>query len=247
MMDWLTLSGAILAVIVASFVRGLTGFGFAIVAMPLLALVYPPVIAVPVATLLQIPSGLPTVLRDWNDTNFRAGMIAWIGGAPALLPGILLLGVLPADVMRLIVGGAVVFSAVALALGRKLDRDPKPYELVGAGALSGLMQGAVAMSGPPIILLVLSSSWSAARCRATLSFIFLLLGTASLVFGAIHGIVNKESVLIAAITVPGLLLGQAIGAHLFVRVDGKRYRSISTACVAVAGFLVVVRGLMSLF
>ena len=103
------------------------------------------------------------------------------------------------------------------------------------------------MSGPPIILLILSSSWNAARCRATLSCIFLLLGTASLVFGSIHGIVNKESVLIAAITVPGLLLGQVIGTHLFDRIDGKRYRSVSTICVAAAGLLVVVRGLMSLF
>lgn len=246
-MDWLALSGAVLAVAAASFVRGLTGFGFAIVATPLLALVYPPAVAVPVATLLQIPSGLPTVVRDWDDTNFRAATIAWIGGMPALIPGIFLLGALSANVMRLIVGGAVVFSTVALALGPKLDRDPKSYELVGAGALSGLMQGAVAMAGPPVILLILSSSWNAARCRATLSFIFLLLGTASLVFGTLHGIVNRESVMIAAVTVPGLLLGQAVGTQLFARIDGKRYRSVSTICVAVAGCLVVVRGLMSLF
>ncbi|EKS29854.1 MAG: sulfite exporter TauE/SafE family protein [Afipia felis] len=245
-MDWLAVSGAVLAVTVASFVRGLTGFGFAIVATPLLALVYPPAVAVPIATLLQIPSGLPTVLRDWDDTNFRAAAIAWIGGMPALIPGVFFLGVLPADVMRLIVGGVVVFSTVALALGRKLNRDPKSYELVGAGALSGLMQGAVAMAGPPIILLILSSSWTAARCRATLSFIFLLLGTASLVFGTIHGIVNRESLMIAAVTVPGLLLGQMVGTHFFVRIDAKRYRAVSTVCVAMAGLLVVVRGLLSL-
>jgi hypothetical protein len=246
-MNWVALSGAVLAVAVASFVRGLTGFGFAVVATPLLVLVYPPAIAIPVATLLQIPSGVPTVLRDRGDTNFRAAAIAWIGGMPALIPGIFLLGALSADLMRLIVGGAVVFSTVALAVGRKLDRDPKSYELAGAGALSGLMQGAVGMAGPPIILLVLSSSWSAARCRATLSFVFLLLGTTSLVFGTIHGIVNKESLLIAAVTVPGLFLGQLIGTHLFVRIDAKRYRSVSTICVAVAGLLVVVRALLSLF
>ncbi|WJR75865.1 sulfite exporter TauE/SafE family protein [Bradyrhizobium sp. NP1] len=244
-MNWLAVSEAALAVAMASFVRGLTGFGFAIVATPLLALVYPPAIAVPVATLLQIPSGLPTVLRDWRDTDFRAAATAWIGGLPALIPGVFLLGILSADVMRLAVGGAVIFSTVALAFGKKIGRDPKPYELMGAGALSGLMQGAVAMAGPPVILLILSSSWNAARCRATLSFVFLLLGTASLVFGTIHGIVTKESILIAAVTVPGLLLGQMVGSHLFQRIDAKRYRSISTICVAVTGALVVIRGLMS--
>lgn len=245
-MSLLAISGAAFAVTVASFVRGLTGFGFAIVATPLLALVYPPAIAVPVATLLQIPSGLPTVIRDWPDTNFRAAATAWLGGLPALIPGVFLVGSVPADAMRLIVGAAVVFSTVALAFGKKLDREPKPYELVGAGALSGLMQGAVAMAGPPVILLILSSSWTAARCRATLSFVFLLLGTASLIFGAIHGLVTTESLIIAAATVPGLLLGQAIGSWLFLRVDAKRYRSISTFCVAITGVLVVIRGLLSL-
>jgi uncharacterized membrane protein YfcA len=246
-MSWLALSGAVLAVAIASFVRGLTGFGFAIVATPLLALVYPPVIAVPIATLLQIPSGLPTVIRDWPDTNFKAATTAWLGGVPALIPGVFLVGSMSPDIMRLLVGAAVVFSTIALTFGKKLDREPKPFELVGAGALSGLMQGAVAMAGPPVILLILSSSWTAARCRATLSFTFLLLGTASLVFATIHGLVTMESLIIAAVTLPGLLLGQAIGSALFVRVDAKRYRSISIICVAIAGLLVVIRGLVSLF
>jgi uncharacterized membrane protein YfcA len=246
-MSGLALSSAALAVAIASFVRGLTGFGFAIVATPLLALVYPPVVAVPVATLLQIPSGLPIVFRDWSDTNIKAATTAWLGGLPALIPGVFVLSSIPADEMRLILGLAVILSTVALAFGRKLNREPKPYELIGAGALSGLMQGAVAMAGPPVILLILSSSWTPARCRATLSFVFLLLGTASLIFGAIHGVVTMESILIAAATVPGLLMGQAIGSSLFVRIDAARYRSISTLCVAIAGVLVVIRGLVSIW
>ena len=64
--------------------------------------------------------------------------------------------------------------------------------------------------------------------------------------GTIHGIVNRESLMIAAVTVPGLLLGQMVGTHFFVRIDAKRYRAVSTVCVAMAGLLVVVRGLLSL-
>jgi uncharacterized membrane protein YfcA len=187
------------------------------------------------------------VIRDWADTDFRAAATAWLGGVPALIPGVYLVGAAPEDVMRLIVGAMVVFSTVALAMGTKLNRDPKSFELVGAGALSGLMQGAVAMAGPPIILLILSSTWPAARCRATLSFVFLLLGTVSLIFGTIHGIVTKESLLIAAVTVPGLLLGQWVGSYLFVRIDGARYRGISVICVAITGVLVVVKALMAYF
>ncbi len=118
-MDWaIVLSGAFF-IALASFLRGLTGFGFAIVATPLLAFVMPPSIAVPVAILLQIPSGLPTVFRDWPDTDFRAAGIAWIAGVPALVPGLYLVANASADVMRLVVGAAVVLSTITLAFGSK--------------------------------------------------------------------------------------------------------------------------------
>lgn len=243
-MNWTIVAGAFF-IALALFLRGLTGFGFAIVATPLLALVFPPSIAVPVATLLQIPSGLPTVIRDWPDTDFRAAVTAWIGGAPALIPGIYLVASAPADFMRLLVGAAVVMSAIGLVLGIKLHRGPKPAELLGAGALSGLLQGSVAMAGPPIIVLILSSSWTAARCRATLSCVFLLLGTASVIFGILHGIVTWECVAIALLSLPGLLVGQYLGARLFSQIDGKKYRTISIVCVAATGVLVILRGLAS--
>lgn len=243
-MNWMIVAGAFF-VGLASFLRGLTGFGFAIVATPLLALVLPPAVAVPVATLLQIPSGLPIVFRDWPDTDFRAAVTAWIGGAPALIPGIYLLASAPADLMRLLVGTAVVLSALGLLLGIKMNRGPKRIELLGAGALSGLLQGSVAMAGPPIIVLILSSSWNVARCRATLSCVFLLLGTASVIFGAWHGIVTRECLMIALLSLPGLLAGQFLGTRLFNKIDGKKYRMISTLCVAAAGVLVILRGLAS--
>lgn len=246
-MHWdVVLSGA-LFVAIASFLRGLTGFGFAIVATPLLALVFPPAIAVPVATLLQIPSGLPTVLRDWSDTDFRAAGMAALGGIPALVPGVYLVATMPADIMRLAVGAVVVLSTAALAFGTRIGRPPKSGELFGAGALSGLLQGAVGMAGPPVIMLVLASSWSAARCRATLSCVFLILGTVSVIIGTWQGLVTRECLMIAAIAVPGLLLGQHLGAYVFDRIDAQKYRVISIACVAATGAVVTVKGLVSYF
>lgn len=246
-MHWdVVLSGAFF-IAIASFLRGLTGFGFAIVAMPLLALVFPPMIAVPVATLLQIPSGLPTVLRDWPDTDFRAACLAGLGGIPALVPGVYLVATMPADFMRLAVGAAVLLSTVALAFGTSIGRPPKNIELFGAGALSGLLQGAVAMAGPPVIMLILASSWSAARCRATLSCVFLILGTASVIIGTWQGLVTMECVMIAAVAVPGLLVGQYLGAYVFDRVDAKKYRTISILCVAATGAVVTIKGLVSYF
>src|ERR1019366_7578133 len=85
-----------------------------------------------------------------------------------------------------------------------IGRPPRTGELIGAGAVGGFLQGLAAMAGPPIVILLLASSWSAPRCRATLSFIFLLLGSSSVIIGLSRGIMTAADVLLSAYCVPGL-------------------------------------------
>jgi uncharacterized membrane protein YfcA len=235
----------IVFVAIASLLRGLTGFGFAIVAAPLLAIVVSPLVAVSVVTLLQIPSGLPVMVRDWSDTDFRAASISWLAGIPMLLPGLYLVSRVPPEPMRIVLGAIVVVSAISLSLGISIGRPPRLGELVGAGAVGGFLQGLAAMAGPPIIILVLASSWPAARCRATLSCIFLLLGTTSVIIGLSRGIMTADDMLLSAYCAPGLLFGQWIGAYAFARLDHRKYRQISLATVAMTGILVTGKGMLS--
>ncbi|MBX9710965.1 MAG: sulfite exporter TauE/SafE family protein [Xanthobacteraceae bacterium] len=246
-MDWAIISAAAFIIALASVLRGVTGFGFAVVATPLLALVLPPSVAVPVSMLLQIPAGLPIVITDWADTDFRIASIMFATSLPALIPGFYILAHASADVMRLIVGMTVVVSTVFLASGVRLDRPPRTSELFAAGAVSGLMQGAVAMSGPPVVVLFLASSWPIARCRATLSFFFLLLAVATLIVAFLSGLMTGDAGVIAIAGLPGLLVGQFLGARIFTRIDARRYRLISVLSVAATGLFVMIKGLAPYF
>lgn len=145
--------------------------------------------------------------------------------------------------MRLMIGAIVLLSTFVLMAGFKLGRSPRTAELTGAGALSGIMQGAAAMAGPPLILLALSSNWSHARSRATLSF-FLLLGSASLVIGMCRGIISADSLLDALILLPGLIVGQCAGTHLFRRLNAKSYKVIAIICVAASAAAVITRAFL---
>ena len=233
-MDWATISAAAFIIALASVLRGVTGFGFSVVATPLLALVLPPSVAVPVSVLLQIPAGLPIFITDWADTDFRIACIMFAASLPALIPGFYILAHASADVMRLIVGLTVVVSTIFLTSGVKLNRAPRTSELLAAGAVSGLMQGAVAMSGPPVVVLFLASSWTIARCRATLSFFFLLLAVATLIVSFLGELLTRDAGIIAIVGLPGLLIGQVLGSHIFTRIDARRYRLISVLSVAAA-------------
>ncbi|WP_248310388.1 sulfite exporter TauE/SafE family protein [Bosea sp. 117] len=133
---------AALFVTAASLQRGPTSFGFAIVAMPKLSLVMPPILAAPIVTLLQIPSGVHTIYGDWRDIDVRFALVVWITGLPTIVPGLYLLSLVPPHDMRLMIGAIVLLSTFVLMAGFKLGRSPRTAELIGAGALSGIMQGA---------------------------------------------------------------------------------------------------------
>jgi len=229
---------------IASFLRGLTGFGFAIAATPLLALVLPPALAAPIIVTLQIPAGLQTVATDWRETDVRAALLACLGGVPAILPGLWLVSMLPAETMRLVVGAVVILSTILLSLGLRLGRGPRTHELLGTGMMSGFLMGAVAMAGPPVIVLLLATNWSAGRCRATLSLVFFTLGCATFAFGLASGVVTFETTTLAALYAPGLFLGQWLGKIAFMLIDGARYRTISLVTVAATGFVVLLRGIV---
>ena len=246
-MGWAIISAVAFIVALASVLRGVTGFGFSVVATPLLALVLPPSMAVPVSVLLQIPAGLPVVINDWADTDFRTASIAFVASVPTLIPGFYVLAHAPADVMRLMVGGAVLVSTIVLAVGARLNRPPRTSEILATAAVSGFFQGAVAMSGPPIVVLFLASSWPIARSRSTLSFFFLLLSATTLLIAFLSDLLTKDAVFIAIVSLPGLLVGQNLGARIFTRIDARRYRLISLLSVAATGLFVMIRGMAPYF
>jgi uncharacterized protein len=244
-MDGITIAYCAASVAAGSIFQGLTGFGFAIVAMPLVSLFIPPAVALPVLTMLQILSSGQGVLRDWSDIDFRAALVTCVAGIPTIIFGFSFVTHVSAELMRVVVGVLVIGSAIFLSFGFSLCRPPARLELAGAGILSGFLQGALAMSGPPIVTLLLASSWSAARCRATLSFVFLLLGCAAVVLGLWQKIVTQESFVLSAFCLPGLLVGQVIGAHLFNRYGDRIYRNVSVTTVAATGLSVACKGVLS--
>src|SRR5215470_1862868 len=111
-------------VLAAGFMRGFTGFGFAMAAVPLLALVIAPAHAVPFVVLLQLLASA----WDWREARRHAHWrsLPWLmAGAIVGTPlGTLSLRAMSADWARLAIAGAVLLAAVLLARGVKLAGMP---------------------------------------------------------------------------------------------------------------------------
>ncbi|MCR0981403.1 sulfite exporter TauE/SafE family protein [Roseomonas populi] len=235
---------AIITLIVAlcAVFRGFTGFGFAIIAVPLMSLALPPILAVALAAGLQLLGGLLDFRSAARECHWPSVRQLAAGSVLASPLGTLMLAWLPADAARLVLAGACGIAVLALGSGHGFRSMPGRGTTVAAGALSGLFNGLAAMPGPPAVAYYLALPMTPVQVRASLLVFFLfsaLLSTASLL--AIGAIGRAEALLILAGT-PLMLGGSRIGAAMFRRLGGA-HRRISLLTLAVVAFLTAARGL----
>ena len=158
---WPDLTIAALALLLAGFSRGFSGFGAALIAMPVLAILYGPVEGVVIMTLLEVPAMallLPSVARN---ADWRAIMPLGIASLITIPLGAWFLVWLDTESLQRAIGVLVLVFAFLLATGWQYKRPPTLPVLLGVGGLSGVIGGAANMSGPLVVVFLLAGSNSA--------------------------------------------------------------------------------------
>ena len=216
----------VVAVIVfaGGVVRGFGGFGASMVWVVGLSLLVRPAAVVPVALVLEVLASLQMLPRVWREIDWRS--LRWLlAGAVLGTPvGMLALTALPARTMQVLLAVMVLAAASALATKVRTPALPGPGGTVAVGGVSGALNGAFAMGGPPAILMYFSSPAAVAIGRASLVAYFLgtdVWGTATAAFG---GLVTPPVLAQIAAVLPVSLAGIAVGSWLFRRSPGADLR-----------------------
>jgi uncharacterized membrane protein YfcA len=165
----------VLAVIFfATLIRSAFGFGEALVAVPLLALVMPVEVAAPVAVLVSITVAAIVVVQDWRHVHFRSAawlVLATVLGTPL---GLLMLTTIAERTVKMTLAGIIIaFSSYSLLKRHHsavLTNDRWAW-VFGLGA--GILGGAYGMNGPPLVIYGTLRGWTPQHFRATLQGYFL--------------------------------------------------------------------------
>lgn len=220
----LQIAVALAAALGASFVRGLTGFGMAILLVPVLALALPPVEAVVLGNALSLMIGLTEVRQLVRE----AERSAWVIGAAVVLTtplGLWALFLTSVDVARLVIA-LIAFSAFAAIL-LPLRGNAVPGLLVtgGVGVVSGLMTGYAGMPGPPVVPYYAGRALPRITIKASMLLIFTIAAGTGLASAVGLGILKWELMLLALIILPLILVGNRLGMSVSGRISDPAWRT----------------------
>ena len=155
-------------VIVAGVVRGFSGFGSAMIIMPVASSVLDPVAALVFLTMTDLVGPLPILPRALKEGNRPDAVRLGIGAAVAMPIGILSLSYMSQDTFGWVVTVTVFVLLAILVTGWRYQGVLTPRLVLGTGALGGFMSGATGMAGPPVIMLYMASTLRASVIRANL-------------------------------------------------------------------------------
>jgi uncharacterized protein len=225
--DSLTLVLAVAIALVAGVVRGITGFGGAMVMSPPLALLLGPRLAVPVVLLLESVVAAPMLLQTRQHVNWR--MIgAILAAACACVPlGVLVLAVTDPRVIRYAIAVTVIVFALLLLYGWRYSGRQRLGTSLGLGAVSGSMLGATSIGGPPVILYLLSGPDPIETTRANLTLYVTVTSLVGIVMLWYHGIFDARAGWTSLWLGPAYYLGLVGGVRLFPRFSDTRFRQLT--------------------
>lgn len=221
-------AGAVIVVIFASLLKGITGFGFALVSLPLLMIWYSPKELIPILLMCNLISSTLIILQKKETpliTKEFKTLIAY-GGLFTLL-GVVTLKSLSEGVLIKFMG--VFFIALTLlAMFKKNIRFKlSNWSYKVGGAIIGFTTGSLSISGPPLVLFLNMAKVNNQEFREIFAW-FNTVSAFIAVLGFAHvGMISKGSLLTVLAIVPILLIGTIIGKRLNGKLPASAFRQFS--------------------
>ena len=227
----------------AGLIRGFSGFGLSIAAVPLLSLIMPPAKVVPIVLLLQFfisLNGLRGALRicDWRSIRILAA-----GALTATPFGVWALAHLPVAPARMAIAVIVLIAVAVLSGGVRMRGAPSNRLTLPFGVAAGLFNGLAGMPGPPVIAFYLAAPVSTDVARASMIVFFLATSGFALIPLTYFGTLSGLSVAAALCGLPLVWLGSSAGALLYRRSPAAHYKIAAISLLVAAAILAGARAL----
>lgn len=228
-LPWIALS-----FLAAGLVRGFTGFGTALIVMPVAAAFLPMPLAIAVvmfAGMFTWPLMVPRAVREADRREVLVLAVAAILTAPI---GVWLLTLIEREVLRWAVSIAAGLTLAALVTGWRYHGRVRGAGLAGVGGAAGILGGTTGLTGPPVILFYLASTRPATIMRANTILFLALLDLGIIGSMAYRGLIDWAVIpLTTALAVP-YGLGITVGQGFFHPDIEWLYRRLAYGVIAVA-------------
>jgi len=241
-MEFSTTTILVLAILfISTFIRSALGFGDALIAMPLLALVIGIQVATPLVAMGASTIAFTILLKSWRKVEIKAAwrlvIATWIG-----IPlGIFFLKAAPEILVKSLLGILLMgFGAYNLFVPDLPKLLNEKWAFV-TGLIAGILGGAYNTNGPPVVIYGILRRWDPEKFRATLQGYFLPTGLAILITHGLAGMWTTQVVRLYGYSIPVIIGAVLVGEKVNLLIPQGKFDKIIYGFLVVIGVFLIIR------
>jgi uncharacterized protein len=219
---------------VSGTARGFSGFGSALIFMPLASSITGPRLVAALLLIIDFVAAAPLLPSAWQKADRDATAIMVLGALVGVPIGTYFLSVLDPVTTRWIISGFVAALMALLLSGWRYRGKDHTALSIGIGGLSGFCSGLAQTGGPPIVGYWLGRPITPAVARANIVLFFGASDFFSVVSYFFTGLITADSVRFSLVVGPVYAVGVWFGASLFGKASERVFRAICYALIATA-------------
>lgn len=210
--------------LVASILQAGTGFGFAIIALPFLILIFPAHEAIQLNIILCTFISILMTYKTRNKVNKEILKRLISGSLVGILPGLIIFIFLDVKLLKILVSILILVSTGLLITKVTLKQSNKKEYITGS--LSGLLTCSIGMPGPPLMIYFSGAKIDKAILRSTTMAYFIFICSISLIFQMAISSLSKNILLSILWSMPFMLFGIYLGERLYTRLNQQLFYKI---------------------
>ncbi len=235
-----------IAAFCAAFLQGFVGFGFSPMFLGLTAWFLPTRQAVALALLLSVALNVTVIGKNREHIQMRKVLWLLLFALVGMPFGVIFLKFCSTIILKILLGMGIVFFAMTLLLGWRVKTMHEKIAAIPVGILSGFLNGALTISGPPVIVFFSNMDMPKANFRANLVTYFLLLSVLTVPAFVEQKLIDLPTTSFAAALLPALICGTLVGNFFGERVGDDRFKRAALILLAVLGIWIFVTGFLAL-
>jgi len=229
---------AAVAICVIAFVsataRGFSGFGSALIFMPLASSLAAPRLVAALLLIIDFVAAAPLIPNAWKHADRKATAVMVAGAFVGVPVGTYFLSRLDPVTTRWIISVFVFALLMLLLSGWRYRGNDYSALSIGIGGLSGFCSGLAQTGGPPIVGYWLGRPIASVIARANILLFFGASDFFSAINYALAGLITAEAIRFSLLIGPVYGIGVAFGAVLFGRASERLFRAICYVLIAAA-------------
>lgn len=233
-------AATVAVIFVAAVLQSLSGFGFALIVMPVLTLVVGLHTAAPTVALVALTLYTVNVLRYRRSIDLREVLRLGLASALGVPIGVWILASVDENLFKQVMGTCLIAYAVYSFARPVMSWRPGQFWAYPAGFVAGCLAGAYNVPGPPVIVYGSLRRWPRDEFRAVLQSLFLVNGSLVVTSHLLAHNVTAKVLTYYLYALPALFLGVLMGSLLDRRVDRQAFGNLVQAMILAMGLALVV-------